>query len=307
MALGSYIPLYAWVIEQMMADRHEQELLLLMAIAKHCDPYGLCYPGRITLMKLRHCSQKTYEKRLSVLLDCDYVHVIETYDYRRRQAQFDFQVSPLVLYVRPEIQDYCLSVFNGGDRDFNAEKIFLEILLRTKESQPETEPEAVNQNQKPEPGTSPITRHHNQLSTASTQKEQTQGSTMRNGAKPEPEQRDSATQRRPAPTEKEPMFRSADEFAALLSPTVDDGRIVNEIMLGVGTTSHQARQALETFGREAVVHWLHMAVVRRAKGELSRPGGWFFKMLNTHVPPLNTPEPGNSDSSNHQISDNEEF
>ena len=134
MALGSWTGIYARVIQELMEQGKDQELLLLLAIQKHCDPFGFAWPARITLMRLRHLSQLRYERRLAFLEEHHYVLMTEGYDYQRRQAKFDFQVSPRVLYVRPEVQEYCELVFDGIQaRDFAAEKNFLEILFSTKE------------------------------------------------------------------------------------------------------------------------------------------------------------------------------
>lgn len=286
MALGSYIPLYAWVIEQLMQERREQELLLLMAIAKFADPFGFCWPGRINLMKMRHCSQRLYEQRMAWLQEQCYVVVVETYDYRRRQPQFDMQISPRALYVRPEVQAYCEAIFDSvQERDFGAEKKFLEILLRTKESQPESLPESETRAFKPDSGTSAKTRRHNQLSTAPEQKGRA-ASTMRNGAKPEKReaQQPTATDRE-AHRETTPQAVPRDEFQSLLSPTVDDDRLADEIRLAVGTTKHQAADAVKTYSRETLVHWLGMAARRRQAGTITKPGAWFFAMLRKNAAP----------------------
>lgn len=285
MARGSWQGLYNDVIDGLMLQRREQEMLLLMAIARYCDPFGFCFPGRINLMRTRRISLPVYERRLAFLQDCSYLVVVETYDYRRRQAQYDFQVNPRVLYVREEVQEYCEQVFDGiQERDFAFEKSFLEILFSTKESQPEALPESETESE-PASGTSSITRNHNQLRAASNQQGRN-ASTMRNRIQPP-----AGSQREAPPSKNHPQAGGPDEFTALLSPDVDDGRIVSEIVHVVSTTEHQARAAVETYPREGIVHWLEITARRRNKGTLDKPGGYFFAMLRKHIPPINPPGP----------------
>lgn len=110
-------------------------------------------------------------------------------------------------------------------------------------------------------------------------------STMRNGL-----QRDSAKQPKAndatAHRKDNPQAGGPDEFDKLLSPTVDDDQLAQEIRFAVSTTEHQARDIVETFPRDGIVHWLKHAAIRRARGELNNPGGYFYNMLKKHVPPL---------------------
>lgn len=313
MARGSWLGLYNDVIDGMMLQRREQEMLLLMAIAKHCDPFGFCFPGRINLMRIRRISQPVYERRLTFLEDHSYVAVVETYDYRRRQTQFDFQVNPRVLYVREEVQEYCERVFDGDqERDFGFEKSFLEILFRTKESQPEALPESETETETAS-ATRSQTRDNNQLRAASRQQGRNT-STMRN--QPTATQRTAPQQRQQAQTSNHnPQAGGPDEFTALMAADVDDDRIVKEIVHVVSTTDHQAAAAVATYPREGIVHWLEITARRREKGTLDKPGGFFFKMLQRHVVPIVIPEPQNpkqqheayQDWENDQSSETEEL
>jgi hypothetical protein len=286
MALGSWQGLYNAVIDQLMDERREQELLLLMAIARNADRLGFAFPGRAKLMARRRISQPVYERRLTFLEERCLVRVEESFDHRRRQTQFDFQISPRALYVREEFQQYCEQVFDGEiDRNYALEKWLLENHFRTNDSQPEvvpeSEPDSVNQTQEPNGGT----RHSNQRGSAETQKGR-KVSTMRNG-----KQRDSAKQ----PTADDATAHSKDnpqaggrdpdpsEFDKLLSPTVGDDQLADEIRFAVATTSHQARDIVETYQRDHIVHWLKHTAVRRAKGELSNPGGYFYRMVKKHA------------------------
>lgn len=277
MARGSWQGLYNDVIDGFMLHRREQELLLLMAIARYCDPLGFCFPGRINLMRTRRMAQPLYERRLQYLQDNSYVVVVESYDYRRRQTQFDFQINPRVLYVREEVQEYCERVFDGlQDRDFALEKGFLEILFSTKESQPEYQPESETETE-PAEGTSAITRNHNQLRGAQTQKGRNT-STMRNGAQAKPKQ--PAAAQREAHSKNDPQ--AGGPAFDLDNLILDKELLIKAVMHVASTTEHQARAAVETYPIDQIMHWLRHTNQRREKGKLSKPGGYFFRMLGLY-------------------------
>lgn len=276
MALGSWQGLYNAVVDQLMDERRDQELLLLMAIIRYADRLGFCFPGRARLMAKRHISQPIYEERLAFLKKRCLVRIEEGYDWRRHQAQFDFQISPRVLYVREEFQDYCERIFDQvEERNLRLEKWLLENHFSTNDSQPESEPEteteSVNQNQDQNQD-----QTQNQRGKPRTEGQKARkGSTMR--SQPTAKQRE-------AHRKTNPQAGAPDEFAALLSPTVDDDRIALEIKHAVATTLHQAKKAVATYPRDAIVYWLEHTAIRRAKGELGNPGAYFFKILKTQVP-----------------------
>lgn len=311
MALASWTGLYTFVIDKLMEERREPELLLLLTIQKHADPFGFCFPSRKDLLALHRISLDTYDQLIAYLVDEQHIMVEESYDYRRRQRKFDFQVSPQVLYVRPEIQDYCQAVFDGvQERDYAAEEMYLgnlsstrdslELtqgnLFSTKDSQPESLPDS-----EPDSGTRPINRKHNQTP-ASRETEKT-GSGARlhelskRDKKQNPPKRRAAPQQ-PAATQNrkdESAGLDCDEFHTLLADDIDDDRIVQEIKHVAPTTDKQAQQAVQEYPRDAIVHWLRITATRRQKGELFKPGGFFFKMLKKHCTPLVIPEPQNPD------------
>jgi len=282
MARGSWQGLYNDVIDGFMLQRREQELLLLMAIARYCDPLGFCFPGRINLMRTRRMAQPLYERRLQWLQDNAYVVVIESYDYRRRQTQFDFQINPRVLYVREEVQEYCERVFDGlQGRDYGLEKRFLEILFSTKESQPEYQPESETESD-PDPGSSSITRNQNQLSAPGQKKLRTTttGNAQPKAKQPKAKQPKAKDAKR---TEKnDPQAVGPDDLETLLHADPED--VVQAIRFIAPTSPTQARSWVNTYPRDAIIHHLRLTAIRRKKGELSNPGAWFFKSLTTQTP-----------------------
>lgn len=282
--------LYIQVCDSLMMQRREQELLLLMAIARHADRLGFCFPGRARLMQMRHCSQPVYERRLSFLVDFGYLRVDETWDYRRRQTQFDFQISPMVIYVREEFQEYCQAVFDGiQERDFSTEKALLENHFSTNDSQPEVVNRIRNQSQKPASATSRKTSDHNQRSNNATKQQGRNASTMRSDRKqPTAAQPTAANAKR---TEEKTDHAGGPDPIDLDTFTNDPELLVKAIMHVASTTQHQAAAAVQEHSPDQILHWLKNTQLRRSRGELKKPGGYFFKMLKSFSAPLNPAMP----------------
>lgn len=281
MALGSWQGLYNSVIDDLMDQKREQELLLLMAIARFADPLGFAFPGRARLMKRRNVGKDKHLVRENWLVEQGLLAVEDIYDPRKRQEEPHYQISPYVLYVRDEFLPYCLAVFmSERERDFGLEKSLLVILSREKESQPdslpESEPDAV-----PEPGTSITTRKHNQTPAS---KRKAKATTTGNARRNQPAAANQPPARQNRKRQPPGGATEVDEFSALLSPTVDDSRIVSEIQHVATTTEHQASELVRVYPREALVHWLRVCAMRRSRGELKNPGGWFFKTVKSHTP-----------------------
>jgi len=285
MALGSWQGLYNTVILDLMAQRRERELLLLMAIARFADPLGFAFPGRARLEARRRVSKQKHLMRETWLVENGLLAVENVYNLYRRQEEPHFQISPQALYIRDEFVPYCHAVFTSQRvRDFVLEKALLVTLSREKESQPDALPES-----EPEPEPDAVsslkTRENNQRAPF---RKRTQGRTtgnVRRNARPD----QPAAANQPAATQNRknqpPGGVSAeDEFSALLSPTIDDSRIVAEIQHVATTTPHQAAHLVKVYPREAIVHWLRICAVRRSKGELKNPGGWFFRTLQSNTP-----------------------
>lgn len=291
MAVGSWMGIYISVSDDLMAARREQELLLLMAIARHADRLGFCFPGRARLMAIRRCSQPVYERRLTFLEDCGYVRMTEAWDYRRRQPQYDFQVSPRALYVREEFQEYCERIFDGiQERDFAVENALLENHFSTNDSQPEVVTRIRNQTQEPDAGTRRKTSDHNQRSNRAETEQKRTTTTMRSGA-----------QRQAAPTA-QPTAADAtahrENHPQAVGPTFDldtliqdDELLIKAIMHVASTTEHQARDAIETYPLDQIMHWLRKTDFRRQKGELKKAGGYFFRMLALYALRIDTAMP----------------
>lgn len=285
MAIGSWMGLYISVVDELMAMRREQELLLLMAIARHADRLGFCWPGRSRLMALRHAGERKHNERMTWLQEHNYVRVVETWDYRRRQWQQDYQISPCVIYVREEFQDYCERVFNGDqERDYTLENKLVQNFLSLKDSQPESLPESETRRIQPAPGTNRRTSNHNQRSNRATKQEGRNASTMRSA---QTEQTENAKR-----TEKEnPQAVGPVDFDVLIH---DQELLIKAIMHVASTSEHQSRTAVDTYPIDQIIHWLRNTYTRRQKGELMKPGGYFFRMLGLHGTPIDSAMPNGS-------------
>lgn len=285
MALGSWQGLYNHVIDDLMDQQREQELLLLMAIARFADPLGFAFPGRGRLEERRRVGPEKHLQRENWLIDNGLLTVENVYNPRRRRVEPHYQISPYVLYIRDEFVPYCEAVFTSQrERDFDHEEGVLLPLLREKEGQPESLPES-----EPEPEPDVVSRRKTRESNQTrASKENAKASTTGN-ARHKGKQNQPAAANQPAATQnRKPQppggASDGDEFSALLSPTVDDSRIVSEIQHIATTTPHQAALLVRVYPREAIVHWLRICAIRRSKGELKNPGGWFFKTLQSHTP-----------------------
>lgn len=275
MALASWTGLYTPVVQSLMRQKRIKELLLLQVIAQHADPFGFCWPGAKTLRGLMRCSQPTLEKLMDWLANENYIKVYQTYNPRRGKEEIDYQVNPRVLYVREEIQEYCDALWDGEDRDFFFEKKIRGNLFSTKESQPESESdsdsESANQSQDHH-------HHHN----AAVKKQGKDGASLREiPQRKTTEQRDSATNQRTAQNSKDNPQAGGPARDPL--PNVDDETLAREIVLTVGTQITQARAAIKTYPRPEVLIALELTRQKRSRGELAKPGGYFFATLKNGV------------------------
>jgi hypothetical protein len=275
MALASWTGLYTPVVQSLMRQKRIKELLLLQVIAQHADPFGFAFPGAKTLRSLVRCSNKTLEGLLGFLEEYEYIKIYKTYNPRRGKTDIDFHINPRVLYVREEIQAYCDALWEGGDRDFAAEKEYRRNLSSTKESQPESESESEsdsvfrvrNQSQHHQPaekaaGVPRVTTR--QRDSATPQRRKAQDSKNNPQAGGPAQKRDLTPYRKP--------------FA-----TLDDEQLAQDIKIAVATQASLARWAIATYPRSEILIALELTKQKRSRGELLKPGGYFFAILENGV------------------------
>lgn len=272
MALASWTGLYTPVVQSLMRQKRIKELLLLQTISQHADPFGFAFPGPKALMGLMRCSKKTLEGLSAFLEEGEYIKIYRTYNPRRGKTDTDYQINPCVLYVRDELQGYCQALWDGGERDFRAEKIYRQNLSSTKESQPESESESESES---------VTRIRNQSQHHHTP-------TKKNDARPmTTRQREAQQNQRPQAQDSKdnPQAggalpkRDLTPFRKALA-TLDDEQLAQDIKLTVGTQISQARYAVATYNRAQLCVVLELVRQKRGRGELAKPGGYFFATLD---------------------------
>lgn len=278
MALAPWTGLYTPVVQSLMRAKRIKELMLLQAIAQHADPFGFAFPGPKALLSLVRCSKRTLEALLSFLEDGNYIKIFKTYNPRRGKTDTDFQINPQVLYVREEIQAYCEALWMGAERDFSAEKNYRGNLFSTKDSQPESESES-----EPDSGF------------RVTNQSQHQQRAMKTSGAPRVTtgQRESATpqHRQVHDNEKNPQAARPDARAPKRDlapyrkpfPTLDDEQLAQDIKIAVATQASLARWAIATYPRSEVLIALELTKQKRSRGELLKPGGYFFAILDNGV------------------------
>lgn len=149
MAVSSWNALYTKVEQKFMRKRQWKYLHLLKVFAQHADPFGLSFPGPDLITELTGIGTvKQINETLEWLVDGEYVKVWERWNRYKRIWETEYQVSPLVMYIREELQGYAEKVWVTGERDFDQEDVLVVIKRNGQpSSEPESEPTSVNQHQ----------------------------------------------------------------------------------------------------------------------------------------------------------------
>jgi len=163
MALSSWNALYTNVEQKFMRRRQWDQLHMLKVFVQHADPFGLSYPGPDLITELTGIgTQKRINAILEWLVDDEYVKVIEEWNRYKRDYDRFYQVSPMKMYIREELQEYAEKVWFSGDRDFDFE-VF--VIKRNGQPSPEPESESSTDNH-------PQNQHHHPANNAATQQGQ---------------------------------------------------------------------------------------------------------------------------------------
>lgn len=138
MALSSWNALYTKVEQKFMKARQWRYLNLLKVFVQHADPFGLSYPGPERITALTGIgTEKQINATLEWLIDGEYVRVHDEWNRWKRANDRIYQVSPLKMYIREELQGYAEKVWFTGDRDFD-----FELVVIKRNGQPTSEPES---------------------------------------------------------------------------------------------------------------------------------------------------------------------
>lgn len=147
MALSSWNALYTHIEQKFMRKRQWRQLHLLKVFVQHADPFGLSYPGEDLIKELTGIGTTAQvNENMQFLTDGEYLKVWETWNPRRRVWDYDYQVSPRVMYIREEYQGYCEKLWITGERDYEYENAVVIKLNGQPASEPESEPTSVTSN-----------------------------------------------------------------------------------------------------------------------------------------------------------------
>lgn len=264
MALSSWNALYTSVEQKFMRKRQWRQLHMLKVFVQHADPFGLSYPGTDLITELTGIGTiKQINEILQWLVDGEYVKVWETWDRKRRKWDRDYQVSPLVMYIREELQGYCENVWVSGDRDLDFEA---DVIKRNGQptSEPESEPTSVNQHQN---------QHHHPAKYAAKQQGQavppvTTGKTAR--------KRKTGTSRS---TEKEnpqaggPVPPEKTDLRKYQSPLPSGEDRAQDLTLMFRMRISQARSLVANWSAETIDAAAHAVMSAMEKGQCNNPAG----------------------------------
>lgn len=147
-----YIALYQNVTKEVRQNCGRVAQQVLLELANYADCLGICWPGLARLGTDTGYSVETVQNGLQALIDQDYIRVHYRWSNVRQRWEFEaYQLSPLVLVIREELQSQALRSYDYC----NTTEAFV-----SKDSQPTTEPSLKNQRQEPtkaEPTTTTMT------------------------------------------------------------------------------------------------------------------------------------------------------
>lgn len=125
-----YFTFYCDAYEKVMLDLGRVARDVLVALAQHTDPRGLCWPGVGRLAALVHVADDSVRDALYDLEQAGHIRTHWRYSgVRRTWERESFQVSPDVIPIRDEFMPEALALWK---RDFRNDNVSNEI----KESQP---------------------------------------------------------------------------------------------------------------------------------------------------------------------------
>lgn len=151
---GRYAPVYDHAVDRLyeclpVVEARQAEKVL-RAYAQHASNIGTCYPGIDRMKECTHYSETTIKRCWKWLGELDFIRVHQEYSAARRKATETFQISPFVLFIRPEYIK-------------EAEMLWMSTNLKLNEiihGQPESVTRISNQNQNQNQSTRAINHHH---------------------------------------------------------------------------------------------------------------------------------------------------
>jgi len=282
MARSSWTAIYTDVEQRFMRARRYKLFFLLKAIVQHTDPFGLSYPGDDLLKELTgYGSQLQLNEALQFLVDGEYIKIWESWNPRRRGYERDFQVSPMVMYIREDLMPYCIRLWNTGERDYEAEKSIVMKLNGQPESESKNQPSSTTRlsNQHHHPSNNTLKeideRAETDDSAQTTNKRQ---------------QRRRREQGKARSTEKEfahagPPAAVSPDLRKYRSPllSVDDEQLATDLQFSIRMRISQARMLIASFGRDQVSLAARVVSDAMAQGRSTNPPGLLTTLLRRNA------------------------
>lgn len=161
MAYDSFAPVYTRIKRQLLDANDKTALIVLDVLAQHADVYGWAFPGLRRMADLCHYREETIKAQLEKLRDMGIIKIYETWNPRRHQLEYDYQISPSAMWIRDEYLDHAWSKWNDGSYILPAPENVVNrqnvINVEINVVQPATEPDLLKPELQParEPASNP--------------------------------------------------------------------------------------------------------------------------------------------------------
>lgn len=280
MALSTWNALYTHIEQKFMLERQWRQLHLLKVFVQHADCFGLSYPGEDRIKLLTGIGTTAQiNDHLRFLVDGEYLKVWETWNSRRRAWDRDYQVSPLVMYIREELHGYALHVWDTGERDFDYESAVVIKLNGQPASESESESTSVNQRQYPSPP--PTEKASKKLTTGSAQDYTNQGGAQqRKQRKPSSGKARSTEKENPQAGGRAPTPDKIDlrKYQSALPRPADEDH-AQDLVLMFRMKVSQARGLVATYGSDLVATAAAAVQDAMNRGAATNPPGLLTHLL----------------------------
>lgn len=267
-AFGKFSAVYDEPVEHIYScvpvDRARQTEKVLRAYVEHASEIGTCYPGVDRIMEKTHYSETTVKRALVVLGELDYMRVHHEYVRARRKDMYTFQISPYVMWIKPECIDEAVSLWNSTSLRCN-----VIINGQPAESESESEPSVKtsnnnqhqnqhhHQNMPPE-GENKIL-HLNQREAPETEKQREAPEQPQDQETEKQREAQESQRNAPVPTQKSVPPRPELRRCKNPLPDAREEQLAQELQGDVNTRISQARQLVLWFGYSSVrdgMNWL---------------------------------------------------
>lgn len=250
MALSSWNALYTIVEQKLMKARQWRQFHLLKVFVQHADPFGLSFPGEDRIKLLTGLgTEREINRWLEWLVDGEYVRIHDEFNRWKRVNDRIYQVSPLKMYIREELQGYAEKVWFDGIRDYD-----FELVVIKRNGQPTSEPES-----EASTDNHPQNHHHHPAKDAATQKGQgSEGDYGNTETEPTPKQRRRRKNDADRPAEENPQaggppLPAKPDLRGYRSPLLGVGEDqAQDIKTMIGVRINQARMLVANYPADVI-------------------------------------------------------